>query len=66
MVLGHALPHSKGIVALVNEPLQKSFDQCMMGTERKNSDYITGRTPGEPERQLHVPDRPDVEGAVWR
>jgi hypothetical protein len=37
MVLGHALPHPKGIVALVDEPLKKIADQRTMGIEWKKN-----------------------------
>jgi hypothetical protein len=53
MVLGHALPHPTGIVALVDEDFLETPDQPAMLLSPENS-------------ESPLPDRPDAEGELWK
>jgi hypothetical protein len=59
-------PHLEVIATIVDEPLRKSLTSVRRCIERKNSDWNTDITTGEHERQLKIPDRPDVDSALWR
>jgi Retroviral aspartyl protease len=62
MVLGHALPHPKGIVALVEdvaEVLKPYGSSELLSTEQGNMASSDERTPP-------ILDRPEVEGELWK
>jgi hypothetical protein len=56
MVLGHALTHPKGIVAFLDDDIEPRCGR---------TETPTGDTP-EGDKIPHLPDRPDVEGELWR
>jgi hypothetical protein len=56
MVLGHALPHPMGIVAFLDRDIESTCGR----TETPMGDTQEG------DKVPHLPDRPDVEGELWR
>ena len=56
MVLGHALPHPKGIFAFLDDDVES---RCGL------TETPIGKTPIG-EKVPHLPDRPDIEGELWR
>ena len=65
MILGHALPHPTGIIALAD-------DEGSGGTYRKMSEEGPSPSPEDVawfslrQDPPPVPDRPDVEGEIWK
>jgi RNase H-like domain found in reverse transcriptase/Reverse transcriptase (RNA-dependent DNA polymerase)/Integrase zinc binding domain/Integrase core domain/Chromo (CHRromatin Organisation MOdifier) domain/Retroviral aspartyl protease len=56
MILGHALPHPTGIVALADEDDRRT----PWGDAREEAPYLPNNDPPP------LPDRPDVDGELWR
>jgi hypothetical protein len=62
MILGYAMPHPTGIVSLVEleaETLAKTVPKRLQ-VALSPEDYAMGMDPPP------LPDRPDVEGALWK
>jgi hypothetical protein len=62
VVLGHALPHSKGIVSLVEdvaEVLRPYGRSELLRNEQENMASSDGRIP-------QILDRPEVDGDLWK
>jgi hypothetical protein len=62
MILGYAMPHPTAIVSLVEqeaEPLAKTVPKGLQ-IALSPEDYAMGMDPPP------LPDRPDVEGALWK
>jgi hypothetical protein len=62
MILGYAMPHLKGIVSLVEQEAELLVKNVPMGLQvaLSSEDYAMGMDPPP------LPDRPDVEGALWK
>jgi hypothetical protein len=67
MILGHALPHPKGIVALAEEVRHLGHLReppglpCLDG----HAD-LSASPPAAKESEYPLPDRPDVDGELWK
>jgi hypothetical protein len=62
MIPGYAMPHPTGIVSQVDkeaEPLAKTVPKGLQ-VSLSPEDYAMGMDPS------HLPDRPDVEGTLWK
>jgi hypothetical protein len=62
MILGYAMPHHTGIVSLVEQETDPWAKTVPKGLQVALSpeDYAMGMYPPP------LPDRPDVEGALWK
>jgi hypothetical protein len=72
MILGHALPHLKGIVALVDEMGSNQTPEPSFSEHSEYADEERRTCKGPDEQCVRgqdpppLPDRPEIEGDLWR